>query len=286
MTRDLQRLALGHHRIACPECARLRERRRDTALSVDLTREGGVYLCHRCGWRGGWRTDGATYAVHRAAPAQPVRRTLQRPTLAATWRDLWRSLSPIAPGTTAHAYLLARGCALPPADGHLRCTESLRHASGYVGPALVALVTDALTREPMTLHRTWVRPDGHKADVDPPRLLLGQHRKAGGVIRLWPDVAETTGLAVCEGIETALAVATVYRPVWSAIDAGNLAALPVLEGVESLLIVADHDDAGLRAARECARRWREAGRRVRLAIPPQPGTDACDMARADMGRAA
>jgi hypothetical protein len=131
----------------------------------------------------------------------------------------------------------------------------------------VALVTCAENREPLTLHRTWIRPDGRKAEVDPPRLLLGHHRKQGGVIRLWPDEAVTTGLAVAEGIETALAVATVYRPVWSGIDAGNLAALPALAGIEELLIMADHDDAGLHAARECAARWHREGVRVRIAIP-------------------
>lgn len=180
--------------------------------------------------------------------------------------------------TTARQYLEARGCAIPPLDGDLRCTESLRHPSGYVGPALVALVTDAITREPLTLHRTWIRADGTKADVNPPRLLLGKHRKQGGVIRLWPDDAVTTGLAIAEGIETALAVATAYTPVWSCIDAGNMAAFPVLDGIECLLIVADHDDAGMRAGNECASRWARAGREVRLAIPPK-GMDAADLAR-------
>ena len=167
---------------------------------------------------------------------------------------------------------------MPPRDAHIRYGE-LRHPLRHVGPCLVALVTDAVTREPMTLHRTWIRGDGRKSDVDPPRLLLGKHRKAGGVIRLWSDDAVTTGLAIAEGIETALAVATAYTPVWSCIDAGNLAAFPVLEGIESLLIVADHDDAGMRAANACADRWHSAGREVRIAVPPK-GMDANDLARA------
>jgi putative DNA primase/helicase len=131
----------------------------------------------------------------------------------------------------------------------------------------------------MTLHRTWVRADGSKADVTSPRLLLSRHRKQGGVIRLLPNEAVTTGLALTEGIETALAVATVRTPVWSAIDASNLGALPVLPGIESLLIVADHDTAGLCGARECAKRWHAAGVRVQLAIPPQRGSDACDLVK-------
>jgi hypothetical protein len=131
----------------------------------------------------------------------------------------------------------------------------------------------------MTLHRTWIQADGEKANVEPARLLLGKHRKAGGVIRLWPDDAVTTSLAIAEGIETALTVATARAPVWSVIDAGNMAGFPVLDGVESLLIAADHDSAGLSAAEQCAERWYRAGREVRIAKSPVPGEDLNDLAR-------
>ncbi len=197
-------------------------------------------------------------------------------TLATHWRSFWRDLEPIR-GTIAEQYLLARGCALPPADGDLRYGE-LRHPSGYVGPCMVGLVSDAITREPMTLHRTWIKADGSKAAVDPPRLLLGKHRKQGGVIRLWPDDFVTNSLAIAEGIETALSVATVFKPVWSCIDAGNMGAFPVLQGIESLLIVADNDPDGITAMNKCAKRWHEAGHKVRLAVPPQ-GRDANDLAQ-------
>jgi putative DNA primase/helicase len=266
----LEYLQLGHHRLACPRCAENKQRARDTALSVEVTSGGGVYLCHRCGWRGGWHSRSQSF----------ISRGGKHIRLASSWRQLWRTLGLIAPDTTAHDYLVARGCSIPPPDGDLRCSERLRHPSGYIGPALVGLVTCAVTREPLTLHRTWIRSDGRKADVNPPRLLLGRHRKQGGVIRLWPDDAVATGLAVAEGIETALAVARVYRPVWSAIDAGNLANLPTVAGIQELVIVADHDVAGLRAAHLCAARWNRAGVKVRIAIPPEPGTDAADISRA------
>ena len=276
MSADLQHLALGHHRMPCPECAKTTHRKKDTALSVDVTPSGWVCLCHRCGY-----ANGSGAGARSGSRARPVRAEHQGQhlTLAAHWSDIWRGLWSISPGTTAHSYLAARGCALPPADGDLRSTESLPHPCGSTGPALVALVTDAVTREPMTLHRTWITADGTKADVDPPRMLLGRHRKQGGVIRLWPDEAVTTRLAIAEGIETALTVAEVFTPVWSAIDAGNLAAFPVLAGIESLLIVADHDDAGLRAAEQCAERWYRAGCKVRIAKSPIPGEDLNDYAR-------
>lgn len=225
---------------------------------------------------GAWKDD-RNHADPRVTlkPRTPNADT-PRPTLATHWRDTWRNLRPISESPVAD-YLSARCCDLP--RSHVRYASALRHPTGFVGPAMVALVTDAVTREPLTLHRTWINADGTKAEVDPPRLLLGKHRKQGGVVRLFPDDAVTTGLAIGEGIETMLTVALAFKPVWSAIDASNLAAFPVLDGIESLLIVADHDTAGLRAAEQCAERWYRAGREVRIAKSPTPGEDLNDHAR-------
>jgi putative DNA primase/helicase len=79
------------------------------------------------------------------------------------------------------------------------------------------------------------------------------------VCRLWPDDFVSHGLGVAEGIETALSLAHAYTPCWAAIDAGNLAALPVLAGVEVLVIAQDRDPAGEMAASDCADRWAAAG---------------------------
>ena len=193
---------------------------------------------------------------------------------------LWRESVPLA-GTIGALYLAARACVMPPADGHLRYHPALKHSpSGAIGPALLALVTDAVTRQPLTLHRTWIQATGDKAQLDPPRMLLQGHRKAGGVIRLWPDETVTMGLGIAEGIETALSLAHAFTPVWACIDAGNLNSLPVLQGVESLLIAADNDDAGRDAAEACAERWDAAGCKSFIVMPGAHKTDLNDLARA------
>jgi len=192
----------------------------------------------------------------------------QHQVLANFGREIFRSCQPLA-NTPGESYLLARRCALPPVESHLRFHPALKHPSGHVGPALVALVTDAVTREMKTLHRTWIRADGTKADVNPPRLLLGKHSKQGGVVRLWPDEAVTYGLGIAEGIETALSMAHAYTPVWACIDAGNLGALPVLGGIETLLIGADNDPAGARGAEQCAQRWWAGGAEVLITTQQQ-----------------
>jgi putative DNA primase/helicase len=166
-------------------------------------------------------------------------------------RRLWESCGPIIADDPAGRYLQARGCALPHADGDLRWHPALRHPCGHVGQALVALVTDVHEAgRHMSVHRTWISPDGsgRKADIDRPRLLLKDHTKAGGVIRLSPDDRVTYGLGLAEGVETALTLARVFSPVWSCLDAGNLAAFPVLRGIESISVCVDHDAAGLRAS--------------------------------------
>lgn len=226
----------------------------------------------------GWRDDGTTLPV--PLPRKPEIRAVEPPRherLSDYGRALWEACRPVS--GTGRAYLEARCCVIPPADGDLRWHQALKHPSGYVGPVLVGLVTDAATGEPISLHRTWIKPDGSKAGVEPARMLLGGHRKTWGVIRLWPDEAVTQGLAIAEGIETALALAHAFTPAWSVIDAGNMAALPVLQ-IDSLLIAADHDPAGIKAAQACAQRWAGAGREVSIATPPGERQDVNDLARA------
>jgi putative DNA primase/helicase len=260
------------------------------SLSVNV--ETGCWFCFSCGAKGGdmlalhqqihgigfveaAQQLGAWVSASGHVPAAPVpAKTL--PKREPVRREAPRAASALASesrallGTIGAAYLACRGCAMPPADGDLRFHPMVHHESGYSGPALVALISDAVTRKPMGVHRTWVTASG-KADVAKPKMVLGP--KQGGVIRLWPDEGVTTGLAVAEGIETALTIAHEYRPVWSLIDAGNMAAFPVLAGIETLVIGADNDEAGLRGARACADRWAAAGVDVRVVVPEMAGAD-------------
>jgi hypothetical protein len=66
-------------------------------------------------------------------------------------------------------------------------------------------------------------------------------------------------------------------PAWSTIDSGGLAKFPVIDGVEHLVVLVDHDDAGMSAARGPQRRWEAAGRRVDTPRPKQPGWDFNDV---------
>ena len=273
----LPSLEPGNHRLTCPSCGR---GSKDRTFGVTVEPDGtSVSHCFRCEYV-------ATYRPDRAPTYRPGK-TINRPVAAIKPEFLSTyGLEHFARCTGLRAtigeqYLLARGCAIPPADGDLRFHPALKHpASDYTGPALVALVTHAVTRAPLTLHRSWVRSDGRKAEIEPKRMLLGGHAKRHGVIRLWPDESVTYGLAVAEGIETALSLAHAYSPVWSCVDAGNLAALPVLQGIETLVIGADHDAAGINAASRCADRWAITGVDVRVIAPATAKRDWNDPAAA------
>jgi phage/plasmid primase-like uncharacterized protein len=108
-------------------------------------------------------------------------------------------------------------------------------------------------------------------------LLLKGHRKAGGVIRLWPDEAVAEGLAIAEGIETALSAAHAFTPIWSCIDAGNLGNFSALPGIVCLSIVADNDPSGVSAAQKCANQWVASGAKARIIKSNEPGTDVNDL---------
>lgn len=254
-----------------------------------IQRENRLDFPGALAWARTWLGDPERVAVpSRPAPAHvPDERAWD--TVSPWGRDLWASAQPISADCPAGRYLTGRGCAIPEAHC-VRWVPSLKYGpSGTEYPALLSLVTDAVTGEPINLHRTWLAADGSgKAPVDRPRLLLKGHRKAGGVIRLSADDEVTLGLGIGEGLETCLTiVASGWCPVWCAIDSGNLGSLPVLNGIEALTVFADHDfpnpktgkRAGIEAAQKCARRWSDAGREARVIVPPVEGDDCNDWLR-------
>lgn len=241
-------------RVPCPECGR--GPRDDTAVYTHDER-GYVWFCHRCGASGTNQLDGA----------DEPRELPPRPSLDAVVARFLRARV-IEPGSPAASYLQARGCVLPPPDGHLRWVERARHPSGYVGPALLALGTLAETHTqvgviPQTIHTTWIQPDGLKAPVMPNRMFAAGCESKDVVCRLWPDWDVTLGLGVAEGIETALSLAHGFTPVWAMLCAHTLSRFSPLDGIEAITIAVDDDEAGRKAATSCWRLWHAAGKEAR-----------------------
>ena len=188
---------------------------------------------------------------------------------------IWRTSEP-AVETLVEGYLRARGLTIaPPAT--LRFHAALRHRSGGTWPAMVALVTNGSNGRPVAVHRTFLTWDGSsKASVRPQKMMLGPCR--GGAVRL-ADAGD--GLMVGEGIETCLsAMQATGRPAWAALSTGGLRALGLPDDVTDVIVLADGDEPGEAAARNCALRWKREGRRARVAHAPR----GCDFNDLLMGR--
>jgi putative DNA primase/helicase len=176
---------------------------------------------------------------------------------------IWNNASP-APGTPVQDYLGERRLHLP-IPPSLRFHPGLKHPSGGRWPAMVALVTRGDDGMPVAIHRTFLaRGSADKAPVTPAKMMLGPC--SGGAVRLGSSGGRSL---VGEGIETCLAAmqASGY-PAWAALSTSGLRSLDLPVGMNDIVILADGDDAGEAAARDCAVRWKGQGRRARIARPP------------------
>jgi hypothetical protein len=155
----------------------------------------------------------------------------------------------------------------------IRFHAGLKHPSGDVWTAMVALVIRGIDGKPIGIHRTFLASEGKgKAPVQPAKMMLGPCR--GGAVRLGPS---GNVLMVSEGVETGLAAmqASGY-PAWAALSTSGLRALELPQEVRNVILLADGDDSGEAAAQDCAWRFKRQGRRVRVARPPR-GMDFNDL---------
>ncbi len=156
-------------------------------------------------------------------------------------------------------------------------------------PALIGVCKSA-SGQVVTLHRTWITPDGRKVELPDPdpnasQSLFLPSRKLMAVmddvpyhIPLYAPHGEKLGVA--EGIESAVASAMLNDvPVHSAIDSGKLIHYAPPVGVQHLYIFADPDPAGRHGA-ECLRDRLAIERprmKVEIRYPPKvPGKPNAD----------
>ena len=180
-------------------------------------------------------------------------------------RRLWESTRPLA-GTVAAAYLDARGVGRVARAPALRFHPGIAHPSvpGRF-PALVAGVQDA-AGDFMGIQRCYL--DGaRKAALDPVRASLGS--LAGGAVRILEPAGDA--LLLGEGIEsTAAAVRVLGWPggAWATLGTSGLRAVVLPASVRRVVVAADRDAGGLRAAAALAERLESEGRRVTIEVPP------------------
>jgi putative DNA primase/helicase len=277
--------ALGGRKVgfAWTACCPAHEDRRPS-LAITETKDGTVLVrCHAgCDQRnviealralGLWgrarRYHRSPFESHDCAqPSEIEPDTIKRTQTALA---IWQQSQP-GVRTPVATYLRSRGLtiSLPPS---IRFHAGLKHPTGTIWPAMVALVTRGIDGEPVGIHRTFLARDASgKAPVEPAKMMLGAC--GGGAVRLGLPVEV---LLVGEGIETCLSAmqATGY-PAWAALSTAGVCGLELPRGVRDVIVLADGDDPGEAAAQESASRWKRQGLRVRIARPPR-GMDFNDL---------
>jgi putative DNA primase/helicase len=219
--------------------------------------------------------------VGQPAPRRTARPAESKPVIAqrpARVIRLWRETCALRECPDAVEYLTSRALRPHAAGSTLKAHKAVGYfAEGQrIGryPALVAAVCD-IDGDLVTVHVTYLESGRKLKPYEPRKLLSPLSGREGCAVRLAPICGDTLGIA--EGIETALAAAELYSlPVWSAINATTLAKFAPPVSVKRLVIFADRDEAGLKAAGRLSERLR--GRLcVEIRTAPAPAKDFADL---------
>lgn len=193
---------------------------------------------------------------------------------------LWNSADTIADSDPAGQYLINRGLIVPEM-GELRFHTGLDYwrDGQCIGqfPAMLAAVTSP-TGELITIHRTYLTPDGRKALVPTVKKLCSPAGVMGGTsIKLGTPATRSDGrlgIGIAEGIETALAASILFDvPVWAGVSAHGLASFTPPPNVRNVYVFGDNDvnQTGQKAAAQLADRLTRQGFTVRIHTPPAIG---------------
>jgi hypothetical protein len=252
------------------------------------------FHCFGCGEHGSrldWlmRVEGMTeveavnYIKDWAGPPTPAPQNADADADKLTFvKAIWLSAQPLLGSIAEHYLDETRHIDISklPDDIHrsLRFHPNCAFGPGTHLPCLIALMRDPLTDEPVGIQRIALEHrDGRIEKVG--RRMLGR----AGVVKLWP--AGST-LVVGEGLETVLAAASRIAyvgarltPAWAALSSTKLQTLPVIPGVERLILLIDNDanQEGQTAAAHVADCWRAAGRTVVPLMPNVVDTDFNDL---------
>lgn len=250
----------------------------------------GTWFCTHCGAGDGVKLVMAVRGCDFAEAAKLVeehvgtaefrapRREVSPAAARSAVERLWGRGCRITPEDPAGRYLTRR-CGLTTYPNALRYVAALNRAVGaefVASPAMIARVRNE-AGIPVTIHRTFLTPEGLKSPDGDPRKLMAGGLPAGSAIRLGP-AAEVMGVA--EGTENALSCAAMFgMPVWALINAGNMEKWTPPEGVRRVVIFGDNDLSftGQAAAFTLARRLRAMKIEAEPRFPDEPGTDFNDL---------
>lgn len=258
----------------------------------DNTEGRGTYICGQCGAGDGMKLaieyTGKEYKVVAGlidemignlkpeAPRPEMTPEKRRDIL----RDTYKATQSIEPGDLAHAYLASRGVEELIYPDALRFAPKLRDGEGGIRPAMVAMVGVPGEAKFVSMHRTFLKPDGSgKAEMAAPRKLMAGELPEGACVML-SEYVPGGPLGIAEGIETAMSASALYQmPVWAAINSTLLTKWLPPDGCTEVAIFADNDTklGGQAAAYTLGHRLAVKGITVSVHVPPHAGEDFNDI---------
>jgi putative DNA primase/helicase len=252
----------------------------------------GTYICGQCGAGDGMKLameytgkeykvvagliDGMLGNLKVEAPKPDLSPEKRRDIL----RDTYRATQPIEPGDLAHTYLTTRGVEELIYPDALRFAPKLKDGDGGVRPAMVAMVGVPGLAKFVSMHRTFLKPDGSgKAEMAAPRKLMAGELPDGACVML-SEYVPGGPLGIAEGIETAMSASALYdMPVWAAINTTLMSKWQAPEGCTEVAIFADNDQklGGQAAAYALGHRLAVKGIDVTVHVPDRIGADFNDI---------
>lgn len=252
----------------------------------------GTYICGQCGAGDGMKLaieytgkeykvvagliDGMLGNLKVEAPKPDLSPEKRRDIL----RDTYRATQPIQLGDVAHKYLESRGVEELIYPDALRFAPRLKDGEGGVRPAMVAMVGVPGADKFVSMHRTFLKPDGSgKAEMAAPRKLMAGELPDGACVML-SEYAPGGPLGIAEGIETAMSASALFdMPVWAAINSTLLGKWQPPESCTEVAIFADNDRklGGQSAAYALGHRLAVKGIAVTVHVPDRIGADFNDI---------
>ena len=242
----------------------------------------GMYICSVCGANDGFKLVQAVTGQTFAQVAKQVSKIMgERPTFTPKDRSqeevqrqaikrIWEASGRPSRDGPVVRYLNRR-------IGLVWASKSVREFIGQNHCLMVSQIVGPDNRA-HNIHLTYLDQDGYRAKINTPKRIMSGKVPAGSAIRLAPADIH---MGIAEGIETAIAASVMHGiPVWSALNAHNLAKWEPPAIAQSVTIFGDHDESftGHAASYSLARRLKLKHKLdVRVMIPETVGQDWADV---------
>lgn len=244
--------------------------------------KAGMYICSVCGANDGFKLVQSVTGQSFAEVAKQVAQIMgEKPSFTPKDRSeeetqrqaikrIWEASSKPSKDGPVDKYLKRR-------LGLVWASKSVREFIGRNHCLMVSQIVGP-DNKAHNVHLTYLDQNGFRAKIDTPKRIMSGKVPAGSAIRLAPADVH---MGIAEGIETAIAASVMYGiPVWSAINAHNLAKWEPPSITQRVTIFGDNDESftGHAASYSLARRLKlQRKLDVEVMIPETVGQDWADV---------